>query len=659
VKRASLALLFAASAASFAATVPAAPAWAFVALAAAALLREPIRVGAALASAAENVLRFVLLATLLFGWIVMVYPVLSTGQMRLVSLLLGYPIGALGALFLLSDSPRPSWTTTIPAAAAMLVISGLDLEATIHPYLWVAGLAGLWHLALDLPRTRAPRRLARAASVAAFGLGCGVVGSGIAFLLPWTQERLEEVMLDFFTPLPGGDERNRSQLGELQSLKLSKKIVLRVWSERPQRLRSRVLVRFDGREWFRDNPTLAVLDASSSPAGIETAARSFLADIPGSDFVPDPGSLKGQRLIRTRVVRADGEGLATPGGSRLVRAPLASAFFDAAGLVVAPPDSAVRIYGVLHDVNHQRSWDETANPISIAASLQLPENLDPRIPALSEELARGASSRKEAVERIVASLRDRYRYSLDVSDIDASDPIPDFLFRTKQGWCEYFAASAVVLLRARGIPARYVQGFNVIGSQKKGDHYVVREWDRHAWVEVYHEGEGWLEYDPTPPSEYESLHAGLGDSFWEDALEAVSSGIASFYARFREWDWSSRARGILGAAALLAALYVGARVSPLLWRRARARRKGDEERGSEIEELARELDGKLERLGHRRPRSRAPLEHLSTLPDAKLPPGLRDVAIRILDSYYRARFGGRTPSSDDVRRLEDELARLR
>ncbi len=288
------------------------------------------------------------------------------------------------------------------------------------------------------------------------------------------------------------------------------------------------------------------LAPTTGEADVDQAAREFLDTLPGSDFVLPPERLESQRLIHTKVIRVDGGGLTTPGGTLLIHAPVDELRLDTAAVVLPPPRTPVRVYGVLHEVNHQRAQEGPSPASMLEASLQVPENLDPRFQALANELARDTVDDEGRARRVVAHLRETYEYSLDVGDIDRSDPLADFLFEKKEGWCEYFAGSAAILLRLQGIPTRYLRGFNVIGSQKKGDHYVVREWDRHAWIEAYIDGKGWLEYDPTPAAEYENLHAGLNDNIVTDALEWLRASVASLYVELLARYATSKRRVLRG-----------------------------------------------------------------------------------------------------------------
>jgi hypothetical protein len=80
------------------------------------------------------------------------------------------------------------------------------------------------------------------------------------------------------------------------------------------------------------------------------------------------------------------------------------------------------------------------------------------------------------------------------------DPIEDFLFRTREGHCEYFAGAMVVLLRCVGVPSRMVTGFAGGEWNDYGQFYIIRQRHAHAWVEArFHlDRVVWLAFDPTP-----------------------------------------------------------------------------------------------------------------------------------------------------------------
>ena len=80
---------------------------------------------------------------------------------------------------------------------------------------------------------------------------------------------------------------------------------------------------------------------------------------------------------------------------------------------------------------------------------------------------------------------------------EEGDIIDDFLFRTRQGYCEHFASAFAYLMRAANVPARLVGGY--LGGERNpfGNYFIVRQSDAHAWAEVWLGGRGWVRVDPT------------------------------------------------------------------------------------------------------------------------------------------------------------------
>ena len=149
--------------------------------------------------------------------------------------------------------------------------------------------------------------------------------------------------------------------------------------------------------------------------------------------------------------------------------------------------------------------------------------------ALAHSLAPDADPRGR-LAATVAHLQGGYRYTLRPGAFRTGDPLAEFLFEKKAGYCEYFASAAVVLLRLQGVPARFVKGLSV-GPQtdQGGGLHVVRDSDAHAWVEAWIPGEGWVEADPTPPGSFAEAH-GRADSF-QRFLQRVRAALSVGWAR--------------------------------------------------------------------------------------------------------------------------------
>lgn len=154
--------------------------------------------------------------------------------------------------------------------------------------------------------------------------------------------------------------------------------------------------------------------------------------------------------------------------------------------------------------------------------IQLPDTLDvPRLRALANQVAGTRSTPFEKARAIESFLRQNYTYSLETKQ--GSDFVESFLFRTKEGHCEYFATAMVVMLRSVGIPARVVNGFYSVEFNESAKAFIVRQRDAHSWVEVFFErGFGWMTFDPTPASGVgRPVQASAFTLAWESFVDAV------------------------------------------------------------------------------------------------------------------------------------------
>ncbi|MDR2637188.1 MAG: DUF3488 and transglutaminase-like domain-containing protein [Zoogloeaceae bacterium] len=180
-------------------------------------------------------------------------------------------------------------------------------------------------------------------------------------------------------------------------------------------------------------------------------------------------------------------------------------------------------------------------PRLIQQALHLPRRLNPR----TRELA--GSWRREFVtpERISAKALRLFReeeffYTLQ-PPVLGTDAIDDFLFTTRRGFCEHYAAAYVVLMRAAGIPARVVTGYQGGEFNPVDGFLTVRQSDAHAWAEIWLEGQGWRRVDPTAavaPSRIESgLDAALPEGESRPLLRRFNRGwLTSLRYRWEALD---------------------------------------------------------------------------------------------------------------------------
>ncbi len=132
--------------------------------------------------------------------------------------------------------------------------------------------------------------------------------------------------------------------------------------------------------------------------------------------------------------------------------------------------------------------------------LQLPTHIQKEIYDLAAAITQGCETPYEKAVAIRDYLRRNYRYNLNVdAPPESVDFVAWFLIGEKQGYCTYFASAMTVLCRIAGVPARYVTGY--VAMPNDSGITVVTGEHAHAWTEIYLNGFGWLEFDPTPRSD--------------------------------------------------------------------------------------------------------------------------------------------------------------
>jgi transglutaminase-like putative cysteine protease len=158
------------------------------------------------------------------------------------------------------------------------------------------------------------------------------------------------------------------------------------------------------------------------------------------------------------------------------------------------------VYSVLSDIGmvNNRFFSSGENTGDFQKYLQLSETLSPRVKDLGATVTQNLQGSLAKAEAIEQYLKTNYFYTLDtVLHKPDSDVLDKFLFEQKQGHCEYFASSMVVMLRTINVPARLATGYAAFRENAITGYYEVRKKNAHAWVEAYIEGFGWMTFEPT------------------------------------------------------------------------------------------------------------------------------------------------------------------
>jgi len=146
---------------------------------------------------------------------------------------------------------------------------------------------------------------------------------------------------------------------------------------------------------------------------------------------------------------------------------------------------------------------------SLQRALTLPAGGNPRARALAAQWREGAQDDAQVLLRAIDYFRSAgLAYTLE-PPLLGREPVDEFLFDTRAGFCEHFASAFVYLLRAAGVPARVVTGYQG-GEVNTVDRIItVRQADAHAWAEAYLPGRGWLRLDPTAAAVPGRIESGL------------------------------------------------------------------------------------------------------------------------------------------------------
>ena len=376
------------------------------------------------------------------------------------------------------------------AAAAFLgyflIVTNFLYTQSIPTALLMAGalVAITWTLVGFSAPNRAPRaNLNTAALLLAHAAPAALA---LFLLFPRVQGPLWGLPQDAYAAMSGLSESMSP--GMLASLALSDAIAFRaefVGASPPPPLRywrGPVLWDFDGRTWTIGPQFLANFDPPSGGRAtyrygvvLEPHHRNWLFTLETAASVPENARY-------------------TSDGQILARSPVRGRMRYDLSSMVAPASRR----------QEQSSF--------LRRALIVPPGFNPRASALAAEWRSAAKTDDEVLSRAIAFLRrGHYLYTLEPPLLGA-DSVDEFLFTTKAGFCEHFASAFVFLMRAAGVPARVITGYQG-GELNPVDRIItVRQSDAHAWAEVFLAGRGWVRVDPTAAAVPGRLDSGLANS---------------------------------------------------------------------------------------------------------------------------------------------------
>jgi protein-glutamine gamma-glutamyltransferase len=159
---------------------------------------------------------------------------------------------------------------------------------------------------------------------------------------------------------------------------------------------------------------------------------------------------------------------------------------------------------------------------------------NPRTVELAKQLRSAHPDDMDYAQAVLAMFTEQpFFYTLTPPKL-SDDSVDGFLFDTRRGFCGHYASAFAALMRAAGIPARVVTGYQGGALNPYGDYWILRQSDAHAWAEVWIEGRGWLRIDPTTAIAPQRVERGIGNT--QIADQALAGGWqrrALWFASFR------------------------------------------------------------------------------------------------------------------------------
>ena len=315
-------------------------------------------------------------------------------------------------------------------------------------------------------------------------------------------------------------------------------------------------------------------------------------------------------------------------------------------------------------------------PTVRAAYLAVPEDLARRLANLAATVGGPDLDDGATIAAVTRALREKHGYTLEPRPAPAGvDPVESFLLGEHAGHCELFASAAVLLLRLRGVPARYVTGFRGGEWNGVGNYVAVRDDRAHAWAEAFVADRGWIRVDATPPGAplpragHVSEMMDALDYFWNRWVVGYDLGRQLELARRAGRHLAAPARrtsparivSVAAGACLLVALLLAAR--RVRRRYVRTARETHEitrsaiwtaPRLGPVERLYRRTLGRLARAGCPRRRNETPHEYAVRVRASGLISA--DHFHQLTERYAAARFGRHDTDDAAIAELAAKLA---
>src|SRR5690606_11173818 len=167
----------------------------------------------------------------------------------------------------------------------------------------------------------------------------------------------------------------------------------------------------------------------------------------------------------------------------------------------------------------------------------LPPDSNPVTRATAQAWMAEEGSAERVIRRLLNYFNQDFTYTLKPPTL-GQHSVDDFLWQSRQGFCQHFASSFAVFMRAAVVPARVVVGYQGGSYNPRDNYWLVRQRDAHAWAEVWLEGRGWVRVDPTAAVAPERIYDTLAER--APGAEGVLGGLRGLTPVLDLGDWVRR-----------------------------------------------------------------------------------------------------------------------
>ncbi|MFL3650968.1 MAG: transglutaminaseTgpA domain-containing protein [Pseudoalteromonas sp.] len=166
-----------------------------------------------------------------------------------------------------------------------------------------------------------------------------------------------------------------------------------------------------------------------------------------------------------------------------------------------------------YDVTSTRFTSTPLNDFENKRYTYLAHKKNVKAASLAKNLKQNTQTDRQFYNHLLQHFVDnKFTYTLTPTPMSGDNTIDQFLFDNKRGFCGHYASAAAYIFRSAGIPARLASGY--LGGELNLDNSTlsVRQYDAHAWVEVYIQSEGWVIFDATAVVAPERLNGSLSQN---------------------------------------------------------------------------------------------------------------------------------------------------